>query len=200
MRQTDSNFHEMVDASNGGEAMPAITQRGRIMRMMTGLGVLAGLACIGGPAVATTTTTSTFAVSLTIAAQCVINSTQTLAFGSHGVLGGIGGTTNNDAQSTIAVQCTDTTPFNIGLDAGTTTGADTTTRLLLNTGSSATVNYKLYTENTHTTNWGNNAGVDTLGDTGNGASVNYTVYGRIPPQTTPAPGTYADTVTVTVTY
>ena len=27
-----------------------------------------------------------------------------------------------------------------------------------------------------------------------------TVYGRIPAQTTPAPGNYADTITVTVTY
>jgi spore coat protein U-like protein len=169
------------------------------MRMMTGLGVLAGLACIGGPAVATTTTTSTFAVSLTIAAQCVINSTSTLAFGSLGVLGGIGGTTNNDATSTIAVQCTNTTPFNIGLDGGTG-GGDTSTRKLLNTGSSATVNYKLYSDTLHTVNWGNTVGTDTVSDTGNGASVNYTVYGRIPPQTTPAPGTYADTVTVTVTY
>jgi spore coat protein U-like protein len=169
------------------------------MRMMTGLGVLAGLACVGGPAVATTSTTSTFAVSLTIAAQCVINSTQTLAFGSLGVLGGIGGTTNNDATSTIAVQCTNTTPFHIGLDGGTG-GGDTTTRKLLNTGSSATVNYKLYSDSNYTVNWGNTPATDTVNDTGNGASVNYTVYGRIPPQTTPAPGTYADVVTVTVTY
>jgi spore coat protein U-like protein len=167
---------------------------------MTGLGILTGLACIGGPAVATTTTTSTFAVSLTIAAQCVINSASTLAFGTLGVLGGIGGTTNNDATSTIAVQCTNTTPFDIGLDAGTTSGASTATRKLLNTGSTATVNYKLYSETTHTTNWGNVVGTDTVSDTGTGASVNYVVYGRIPPQTTPAPGTYADTVTVTVTY
>ncbi|WP_163468383.1 spore coat protein U domain-containing protein, partial [Klebsiella michiganensis] len=28
----------------------------------------------------------------------------------------------------------------------------------------------------------------------------YTVYGRVPVQTTPAPGTYTDTITVTVTY
>lgn len=189
----------MVDASNGGEAMPAITQRGRIMRMMTGLGVLAGLACIGGPASAVTTTTSTFAVSLTIAAQCVINSASTLAFGSLGVLGGIGGTTNNDQTSTIAVQCTNTTPFNIGLDQGAN-GSSVTARKLLNTGSSATVNYSLYSDTNHTTNWGNTVGTDTVSDTGNGASVNYTVYGRIPPQTTPAPGTYADVVTVTVTY
>jgi spore coat protein U-like protein len=169
------------------------------MRMMTGLGILAGLACIGGPAGATITQ-STFGVQLTIQAQCVIRSAATLNFGTVGVLGGVGGTTNTDQTSTIAVQCTNTTPFDIGLDAGTTTGGSIATRKLLSTTTSATVNYKLYSESTHTTNWGNTVGGDTVTDTGNGASVNYTVYGRIAPQTTPAPGSYADTVTVTVTY
>jgi spore coat protein U-like protein len=161
--------------------------------------MLTALALVGGPAAATTTT-QTFAVSLTIQAQCVINSTATLNFGTAGVLGGAGGTTNTDQSATLAVQCTDTTPFHIGLDAGTTTGGTTTTRKLLNTGSSATVNYTLWQDSGHATNWGNNPGTDTVDDTGNGASKTYTIYGRIPPQTTPAPGTYADTVTVTVTY
>jgi spore coat protein U-like protein len=170
------------------------------MRMMTGLGILTGLACIAGPAVATTTAPSTFAVSLTIAATCVINSTSTLAFGSLGVLGGSSGTANNDATTTVAVQCTNTTPFDIGLDAGTTTGATVGTRLLLNTSSSATVAYTLWQDSGHTTNWGNTVGTDTESNTADGASHAYTVYGRIPPQTTPAPGTYADLVTVVVTY
>jgi spore coat protein U-like protein len=114
------------------------------MRMMTGLGVLTGLACIAGPAVATTSVTNTIAVSLTIAATCVINSTSAMAFGSLGVLGGISGTDVNDATATVAVQCTDTTPFDIGLDAGTTTGGTTTTRKMLNTAalSTATVDYR----------------------------------------------------------
>src|ERR1700704_5230977 len=163
------------------------------MRMMTGLGILAGLACVGGPAGAAITQ-QTFAVQLTIQAQCVIRSAATLNFGTAGVLGGVGGATNTDQTSVIAVQCTNTTPFDIGLDAGTTTGGSVTTRKLVGP-ASATVNYKLYSESTHTTNWGNTVGNDTVTDTGNGASVNYTVYGRIPPQTTPAPGAYTDTVT-----
>jgi spore coat protein U-like protein len=179
--------------------MLAINQNGeRNMRIMTGLGILTGLACVGGPAVANTTQ-STFAVNLTIQAQCVINSTAALNFGTAGVLGGAGGTTNTDQTTTVAVQCTNTTPFNIGLDAGVG-GGTITVRKLLNTSSIATVNYTLWQDSGHTTNWGNTVSTDTVSDTGNGASRNYTVYGRIPPQTTPAPGTYADTVTVTVTY
>lgn len=169
------------------------------MRMTTGLGVLTGLAFVGGPASATTTT-QTFQVQLTIQAQCVINSTATLNFGSLGVLGGAGGSTNNDQTTTVAVQCTNTTPYDIGLDAGTTTGGTTTTRLLFNSSTSETVQYKLYTDSGHSTNWGNTVSTDTVHATGNGASQSYTIYGRIPPQTTPTPGTYSDTVTVTVTY
>jgi len=169
------------------------------MRMTTGLGILTGLAFVGEPANATTTTQQ-FQVQLTIQAECVIRSTATLNFGTLGVLGGAGGTTNNDATTTVAVQCTNTTPYDIGLDAGTTSGGSTTTRRLVGSGSSATVQYKLYTDPTHATNWGNAVGVDTASKTGNGASQSYTIYGRIPPQTTPAPDTYSDTVTVTVTY
>ena len=145
-----------------------------------------------GPSSATTTTT-TFTATITLAATCLINSASALNFGSAGVL-----TANVDQTSTIAVQCTNTTPYNIGLDAGTGTGATVAVRKL-STGS-ATVNYTLYSDSGRTTIWGNTVSTDTVAATGNGASQSYTVYGRVPAQTTPAPGTYTDTVTVTVTY
>jgi spore coat protein U-like protein len=184
----------MVDTSNGGNSMPAMHSRGeRKMRILTGLGILTGLACIG-PAGATTTQ-SNFAVQLTITTQCVINSTATLNFGSSGVI-----TANIDQSTTVAVQCTNTTPFDIGLDAGVN-GGTTTTRKLKNTLSAATVNYTLWQDSGRsTTNWGDTVGTDTMTLTGDGASHTYTVYGRIPAQTTPVAGSYADTVIVTVTY
>ena len=64
----------------------------------------------------------------------------------------------------------------------------------------ATVSYSMYSNAGRTTNWGNTVGTDTVAATGNGAAQSYTVYGRVPPQTTPAPGTYTDTITATVTY
>ncbi|WP_409528142.1 spore coat protein U domain-containing protein [Rhizobium sp.] len=36
--------------------------------------------------------------------------------------------------------------------------------------------------------------------TGTGSPQTLTVYGRVPAQNTPAPGTYSDTVVVTVSY
>jgi spore coat protein U-like protein len=139
------------------------------------------------------TTTSTFTVSVTLAATCTINSASTLNFGNQGIL-----SANVDQTSTIQVTCTNTTPYNIGLDAGTGSGATVATRKLTSGG--ATVNYTLYSDTGRTTVWGNTVGTDTVAATGNGTGQNYTVYGRIPTQTTPAPGTYSDTITVTVTY
>jgi spore coat protein U-like protein len=41
---------------------------------------------------------------------------------------------------------------------------------------------------------------DTVAGVGNGAAQPYTVYGRVLPQVTPAPGAYSDTITITVTF
>jgi len=142
---------------------------------------------------AATTTTSSFSVTMTLNASCTIVSTATLNFGSQGVL-----TANVDQTTTLQVQCTNTTPYNIGLDAGAGTGATVTTRKL--TSGANTVNYSLYSDSGRTTVWGNTVGTNTVSATGSGASQTYTIYGRVPPQTTPAPGTYTDTITVTVTY
>jgi spore coat protein U-like protein len=139
------------------------------------------------------TTTSTFTVQMTVTSSCVINSSSTLSFGSQGVLGA-----NVDNTSTIQVQCTNTTPYNIGLDAGTGTGATVTTRKMSN--GANTINYSLYSDSGRATVWGNTIGTNTVAATGSGASQSYTVYGRVPPQTTPAAATYTDTITVTVTY
>ena len=154
--------------------------------------LVAGLALTSSAAYAASTT-STFTVQATIQAQCLINSTSTLDFGTQGVL-----SANVDQTSTVAVQCTNTTPYNIGLNAGTGTGATVATRKLTSGG--ATINYMLYSDSARTTVWGNTIGTDTVAATGTGAAANFTVYGRIPAQSTPAPGSYTDTITVTVTY
>jgi spore coat protein U-like protein len=140
-----------------------------------------------------TTTTSTFTVQATIISSCTINSASTLNFGSIGVL-----TAAVNQTSTVQVQCTNTTPYNIGLDAGTGTGATVAVRKMTN--GANIVNYSLYSDSGHTVVWGNTVGTNTVAATGNGAAQSYTIYGQVPAQTTPAPATYTDTITVTVTY
>src|SRR6478752_10354774 len=116
-------------------------------------------------------------VQMVITATCTVNSASTLNFGTQGVL-----STNVNQTSTIQVTCTNTTPYNIGLDVGTGSGATVAVRKLTSGG--ATVNYSLYTDAGRATLWGNTVGTDTQAGTGNGTQQNYTVYGRIPAQTT----------------
>jgi spore coat protein U-like protein len=139
------------------------------------------------------TATTTFTVNVTLTAACVINSATNLNFGSQGVLTG-----NVDQSSTVQVQCTSTTPYNIGLDAGTASGATMAARKMTNGG--AAVTYALYTDSARSVVWGNTVNTDTVAATGNGSPQSFTVYGRVPAQATPAPGNYSDTITVTVTY
>jgi spore coat protein U-like protein len=136
--------------------------------------------------------TLSFTVSVTLLASCTVSASD-LSFGSAGVI-----VSDIDAMSTVKARCTDTTPYNIGLNAGTATGATVTTRKMTSGG--ATVGYALYSNSGHTANWGNTVGTDTVAGTGTGSDQPYSVYGVAPAQTTPAPGAYADTITVTVTY
>ena len=140
------------------------------------------------------TATAQFNVTITIQSNCTVQSATDLAFGSQGVI-----TTNVDAQSTISVQCTDTTPYNIGVNAGTGAGATVAARKMTGP-AAATVTYSVYRDAARTLIWGTTIGTDTVAATGNGSAQPVTVYGRVPPQATPASGAYSDTLTVTVTY
>ena len=144
------------------------------------------------PALAGTATT-TLGVSLTINAGCNVSSSP-VAFPAQTVLASAVNQTGS-----ISVTCTNTTPYNVGLDKGAGSGASVTNRLMTGP-SSATVAYGLYTDSGHSTNWGNTVGTDTVSGTGNGSAQTLTVYGQVGSQTTPAPGAYADTVNVTVTF
>ncbi len=139
------------------------------------------------------TVTGTFNVQVTIAATCVLNSATTLDFGTQGVLAA-----NVDQTSTITTTCTNTTGYNIGLDKGLN-GGSVTTRQMKAAGP-ALINYFLFRDAGRTLNWGETIGTDTVAATGNGSAQAFTVFGRIPPQSSPLPALYTDTITVTVTF
>jgi spore coat protein U-like protein len=138
-------------------------------------------------------TPPTFSVIATVAKNCAVTATN-LNFGSVGVLNG-----PKDGSSTITVTCLSGVAYNVGLSAGSGTGATVAARKMTGAGG-ATVSYSLYKDATHGSVWGETVGVDALGGTGVGAAQNLTVYGRAPAQATPQPGVYSDTIVVTVTY
>lgn len=137
--------------------------------------------------------TATFDVSMKIVADCTIAAAG-MDFGQNqGIL-----TTALTASSNINVTCTNTTPYNVGLNAGTGTGSSGTTRFMTGTGgNTGAVKFNLY-QTPGSGAWGNSQGTDTMSGTGSGAQQTLTVYGEVPVQTTPAPDSYKSTVTATI--
>jgi spore coat protein U-like protein len=64
----------------------------------------------------------------------------------------------------------------------------------------ATVVYSLYKDSARGSVWGNTVGTNTAAGTGTGSAQTSTVFGRVPSQSVPAPGTYNDTIVVTATF
>ena len=151
--------------------------------------LLAGLAAgIMGAAAHAATTTSQFNAQIQIQAQCVVNSPNTLDFGAQGLLNN-----NVDASMDFTVECTNGVGYTIALDNGAN-ASGTTNRM---TNGSEFVSYETYQDAARSTVWDAS---NTVTSTGTGDPQTFTVYGRVPPQTTPGVGTYTDTVTISVTY
>ncbi|MGX5844360.1 Csu type fimbrial protein [Mesorhizobium sp. ArgA1] len=163
------------------------------MRGTKSLAILSALLLTSHPSFAATAT-GNMAVRITIQAECKVQTATDLDFGTKGVIDA-----NVDQTSTISVQCTNSTPYNVGLGVGAGAGATTAVRKMTGP-ASAVVNYTLYRDAARTQLWGITVGTDTVAGTGNGAAQPLTVYGRVPPQTTPGAGVYSDTVQITVTY
>ncbi|WAS59068.1 Csu type fimbrial protein [Burkholderia ambifaria] len=175
------------DILSDREAARVVRGRRR-KRFVAGVGLLGALA-FSLPAVAATAT-ATMAISATVDATCQISTTP-LAFSTY-----TGSQT--DATATVSVTCTNTTPYNVGFDAGLGAGATVTTRTMSITG--ASLPYSLFQDAGRTVNWGNTVGTDTVAGTGTGSAQTLTVYGRIGAGQLVTPGAYTDTITATVTY
>jgi spore coat protein U-like protein len=137
------------------------------------------------------TVTTTFTVTATVPATCTI-SASALSFGNYS-----GALVN--AASALTVTCTNLTTFNIGLSAGTATGATVTTRKMTSP-ALATLSYKLFRDSARTLNWGNTVGTDTLLSQGTGVSQMFGVLGQIPGGQLASPAIYTDTIVATITY
>ena len=162
----------------------------RIGTVLAGLQLTLALISVAASA---GTATTTMPVTMTITAGCTVSAT-TVAFGTQPTL-----TSATSATGTLSVTCTNTTPYTVGLDKGGGAGATTSARKMTGP-ASAIINYGLYQNAALTTNFGNTVGTDTVAGTGIGTAQTITVYGQVPAQTSPAPGSYADVVNVIVTF
>jgi spore coat protein U-like protein len=123
-------------------------------------------------------------------AACTTVSGTALAFGSYTGIG--------IAQSTAMVTlagCTTGFAYSVGLNAGAGTGGTVATRKM--TSGALTLNYQMFQNAAHTTNWGNTLNVDAETGTTTAATKALTVYAELPAAQYPTPGTYTDTITAT---
>lgn len=140
----------------------------------------------------TNSQSTTFNVTANVPTTCRVTANN-LNFGPAGVLGSA-----RDVNTTVAPTCTNGTPYQVGLDGGLS-GATNPTQRRMSKGAEF-VTYGLYRDAARTQPFGNTLGSDTLAATGSGLAQTVTVYGRVPSQTTPSPGTYSDTIVTTVVY
>ena len=144
-----------------------------------------------------------FTVTLTVQKTCAVNTTAA----SNISLGSVNAGTATTVQSgTFTVNCSNTTPFTVGLapSNSSTTGAGI---LSGTTGNTATIAYQLY-QDAGTTIWGNTAAVGSAGNgkSGTGAgmasnkAVSFTAFANATGSTDVQPDTYKDTVTINVNF
>lgn len=154
------------------------------------------------PAASGATATGTFHVNLTVNSTCVVNTTAASDVNFTAVNAG---TAPTSGQGSFSVNCSNTTPFNIGL--APSNNSTSGTGVMTGPGG-ATIAYQLYSDAATKTAWGNTATASSVGNgvsgTGTGmASANAiaeTVYAAVTGSTDVAPGAYTDTVTINVNY
>jgi spore coat protein U-like protein len=151
------------------------------------------------------TKTTTFAATATVASNCFINSASAMAFGTYTPGAGL-----INQTSTIAVRCTSTTPYGIGLSAGTGTGSSFAQRTMTSATAAGTLQYNLYTTAGRTVVWNNPVTAAATGTSQGGVGgglanvFNHTVYGQLQDSATSqaaAPANnYTSTITVSINY
>lgn len=166
-----------------------------------GMGLIAGLTLLSGAVAHAGSVAGALPVQIQITSSCAIGaSALTFATASGTSLV----STPISQTGSISVDCTNSSPYSIGLDNGL--NASALQRRLAN--GSNYIPYDLYLDAAHTQPWTTAATNSTctsvnacyLG-TGNGASQSINVYGVIPTvASAPVGGTYNDSVTITVIY
>ena len=147
-----------------------------------------------------------FSVLANVASSCqIVGSIADLDFGSYDPLGGSAKT----GQTAINVRCSLLLPYTVKLNAGQHSGNDFSARRMQNQSDETHyLSYNLYTlAGCGPANlWGDGtATTTTVGGIGSGllsgiTPASHTVYGCMPAGQEALPGSYSDTVTVTITY
>jgi spore coat protein U-like protein len=135
-------------------------------------------------------TSGDFLVTQSAPATCSV-SASAMNFGNYA-----GAATN--ATATLTITCSLNSSYNVSLGGGENLSG--TTRRMAGPATSL-IGFNLYSDAAHTTSWGDDTALGAVvSGTGSGSAQPLTVYGRTTAGALPVPGSYSDTVVVTVTY
>ncbi|HJV24995.1 MAG TPA: spore coat U domain-containing protein [Aromatoleum sp.] len=138
-------------------------------------------------------TSTSFQVNATVGTACTVSAAN-LDYGTYNPLAVL----PTSVTTTVTVQCTLLATYNVGLSAGSGSGATVAVRKMTKGGD--TLAYSLYQDATHLAVWGDSIGTDTIAGVGTGLAVPHVVYGQIPALQNVNSGAYSDTIVVSVNY
>lgn len=156
------------------------------------LTVIAGVALCCAVSVRAATGTSTVALSSNVNSFCTLSAAP-MAFAVYSG-------TRIDTASSLSVNCTNTTTYQIGADNGLNSQFVGVYAKYMAGPSGNNLRYHLYTDSARSIEWGTTAGSNEVAGTGTGLTQAIPVYGTIGAGSYVAPGSYTDTVTFTVNF
>jgi spore coat protein U domain-containing protein, fimbrial subunit CupE1/2/3/6 len=158
------------------------------LRLVLGSAGLLGAMALGAPAMAQTVNdTDNLVVLANVGGECSVTGA-TLDFGSYTG-------DRKDVDVPISFSCNGPSNIAISMDGGTT--GDPSNRQMFNEGNTSQILYQLFRDNGRTELWG--VFPENSADFANAEDGTPTVFGRIEAGQAPLPGSYADTVLITLT-
>jgi spore coat protein U-like protein len=159
--------------------------------LLSAAAVMLAVGLFATPSFAQRTSTGNLLVQANLMAVCTVK-TSTLDFGNIESAG------TATSSASINVQCDNAVPFNVTLGNGLNFS---TSRRLKHSTTANFLEYSLFRDAARTLTWGPTTANGVTG-TGTGVQQSLTVYGSLtyPEGAALQPGTYADTVTITVHY
>ena len=162
--------------------MKRFVKKGLVASLVAGLAALSASSAMAG------TATTTFQVTATVAASCVVSATN-VAFGSITPAA----TGNASATGTITSTCTKSTPYTLNINAGGSGSIAARTMGGAVSGNTDKLAYNLYTDAAYANLFGDGSGTSkNVSLTGTGAAQTTTVYGNLALNQYLTPDTYTD--------
>lgn len=183
------------------------------MKIVIPIIAMSALIASGVSAWSGSSSTGSLQIKMKIDKTCTVNpgGDAVLDFGEYGVLPAASAINH---ETSIKVQCTNNVPYKIGLDSGKNSVVPNSSihRRMKSGSGSNYIGYHLFSDEKRATHWGNNFDEVVKSNSGNSAAISKTADGTTQPHQIygnisrfhhvedAPPGTYTDTVTVTVQF